>query len=496
MKLFLFLACCLALALPARAATDPFAEFRIPAHSWRSGSAGFAFSADRSDRNGAGQFDRNGSQRSVLNGGLLEGWDSDALQYTFGVSTYDQLQKSDSRTDVDVPPYLLRDDRDARSAGEGWDLSGSLRAYPWKPPVGLGVSGTVRGAYIQSRSSAGYRRSQDYTEPLRQESDHTWIRHDYQTAAVASVSAGLGRVRDASVVYDVHLLEERLTETGALTRPLSAGAREKLAALYYVAPYYSEAHERPDRFVWREIERVLREDGALGEGGLDPYSVLRAREPDASGGRTGRTGRATRQRGWFVGIVSQFTTQHDISREEETVEDRAYASGSLVSEAHGAWSRRLSSSYDGVALGGGAEYHLPAGWRWQLDATTRVTRPARPGESGLDVSSGVSVSWFVADRWSASAALDQFRRYFQPRAAGGALTTDTWQTQAQAGVAFYLEDRTSLSLAVSERQTRPQIDRYSGRAFYRDSYVSLGISYRFIGRLDAPGLIEPVRAIR
>jgi hypothetical protein len=489
-KPFPFLALCLALALPARAGTDPFAEFRIPDHSWRSGSAGSYFSASRSDQNTDERFERTDSQRSSLSGSLRAGWDSDALQYALGVSAQGLLEKSDRRTDIDAPPYQERDARESRTANESWLLEGSLRAYPWRPPVGLGVSGTVEGDYLQNRSVFGFRRSQDYIEPLRQESDRTWTRHDYQTTAVASVSAGLGRVRDASVVYDVHLLEERLIETGALARPLSAAARAKLAALYYVAPFYAAAHERPDRFTWREIERVLREDGALGENGLDPYSVLRARE------RVAPARQAARQRGWFIGPVGQFATQHGISREEETVADRQYVSDTLWSEAHGAWNRRGVSGRDGLALGGMAEVHLPLGWRWQWDAVTRVTRPARSGESGLDVSNRASVSWFMADRWSASAALDQTRSYFRPRAAGGALETDEWQTQAQASVAFYLEDRTSLALTVQQQQVRSAYNSYDdGRAFTRSGNVSLSISYRFLGRLDAPDLIEPVRPL-
>jgi hypothetical protein len=486
MKPFPFLALCLALVLPAHADTDPFAEFRIPGHAWRSGSAGSYFSASRSDQNTDGQFERDDSQRSSLSGSLKAGWDSDALQYALGASAQGLLERNDRRTDIDEPHYQERDAREARTASESWLLEGSLRAYPWRPPVGLGVSGTVQGNYLQNRSVFGYRRSQDYFEPLRQESDHTWTRHDYQTTATASVSAGLGRVRDASVVYDVHLLEERLIETGALARPLSAAARAKLAALYYVAPFFAAAHERPDRFTWREIERVLREDGALGKNGLDAYSVLRARE------RVAPARRATRQRGWFIGPVGQFTTRHSISREEETVADRQYVSDTLWSEAHGTWNRRGVSAYDGLALGGMAECHLPIGWRWQLDATARVTRPARSGESGLDVSNRASVSWFMADRWLASAALDQSRSYFRPRDAGGAPDTDEWQTQAQAGVAFYLEDRTSIALTVQQQQVQSAHDPYYGRVFSRDSYVNLSISYRFLGRLDAPGLIERV----
>jgi hypothetical protein len=207
-------------------------------------------------------------------------------------------------------------------------------------------------------------------------------------------------------------------------------------------------------------------------------------------------GRPMRRRGWIVGIVSQLTTQNLIMHWDEAVDDRAYVSGSLVSESHGVRNRRMAAFYDGAALGGEAEVHLPVGWRWQLDATTQATCPARPGERGLDVSNRASVAWLVADRWSASADFAQFRRYFQPPGTRATLTTDAWQARVGAGVVYYLEDRTNLSLAVSQVQARSQQAYPSGRFFSRESYFSLGVSYRFIGRLDASDLIEPVRQLR
>jgi len=486
MKPFPFLALCLFLALPARAAADPFAEFRIPDHIWRSGSANLGLSGDRHHQDAGGAFVRSSSLRSAADGSLRAGWDSDPLQYGFALAASGRLETDHSRSGSESR-YLQRGELVGQQSVEGWRLVGDLRAYPWEVPVGLGISTAAQGNYSQSRSRTDSRLSLD---AFRAESRSSRISHVYQTVASADLSVGLGRVRDVSVVYDVHLLEERLAGTGALTRSLSAEARARLAALYYVSPFFAAAHERPDRFVWREIERVLREDGALAEGGLDAYSVLRAREPAAPGGRS------SRQRGWFVGPVGRVQTQHAVVRDEQEYDDRIFFLDTLMRDYPGVAGHRAVASYDQFLLGGQAEYHLPLGWRWQADADCRVTRPVRQGEKGLDASSAASLSWFVADRWSATVFASQYRSYFSPRGRDGVLTNDAWDTAVGTGVAYYLEDHTSLSLSVSESQTRVDNGSYPPRAFTRDGSVDLRISYRFLGRLDAPGLMEPVRPLR
>ena len=493
MKPCLLLACCLALALPvssAPAAEDPFAGFRIPDHSWQAGSAGLLFSGGRHHQSAGGAFVRSSSLDSDLRGGFRAGWDSDALQYGFGLSTDGRLATSHSLSGNEQSPFSEHREDVGRDAREDWTINGSLRAYPWKAPIGLGVSASASGSYAQSwfRNDRDLRQSDPLA--IRAEYHETGDEHDYQTGATAGLSAGYGRVRDASVVYDVHLLEERLTGTGAITRPLSAAARAKLAALYYVSPYYSAAHERPDRFVWREIERVLREDGALGERGLDPYSVLRARES------TGPSRRPTRLRGWFVGLVGQLGTGNTISRQRTGSAYRVYLSDTLAFEQVSDVRRRLSYSSDDVGLGGQGEYHLPIGWRWQLDATSRVTRPARTGEYGLTVTNDASLSWFVADRWAVSASLAQDRGYFRPRGPWGPSAWDSWAAGAGATIAYFVEDHTMLSLSLDETQRMDQYASGNPRAFDRDGRVSFGISYRFLGSLEAPGLVEPVLPLR
>ena len=486
MKPLLFLALCLSFALPALASTDPFAEFRIPAHSWRSGSAAAGLSAGRSHQDANGISNRLSSLSSSIGGRLAGGWDSDALQYDYGVGLEGRLQSTHSSSGSEALSFRAERDGLERNAMESWQLHGSLRSYPLPAPVGLGISAFATGDYGQDWTRFDNLSSQDFSTMNQSESRQNAANHAYRNVVRAQLFAGFGRVRDASVVYDVHVLEARLLETGALTRPLSAPARAKLAALYYVAPFYEQAHERPGRYVWRDLERILREDGALSGDGLDAYSVLRAGEP------TGPGRRPTRQRGYFVGLVGGANTAHVIMRDERQSAYRAYSDGVLVYSDVEGDSRRSTYSYDQVLLGGEAEYHLPVGWCWQFDAWSRLSCPIREGERGLDLSSGATASWYVSDRWAASAGLSQLRIYFAPDGSGGQLVEDRWVTYVSAGIAYFLEDRTSLSLSIVEQQ-QASSSSYDQRVFRRDGQVLLGLNYRFLGQLDAPGLITPVR---
>ena len=117
----------------------------------------------------------------------------------------------------------------------------------------------------------------------------------------------------------------------------------------------------------------------------------------------------------------------------------------------------------------------------------------RAGDSGLNLLSAVAANWYVSDRWAANLSLQHARSYFDRRLAGG-----YWSTSASAGIAYFIEDRTSLSLSVSEAQQQTSGPAYlssGSRAYRRDGRFALGITYGFSGGLDAPGLIEPVRPL-
>jgi hypothetical protein len=327
--------------------------------------------------------------------------------------------------------------------------------------------------------------------------DGTWShdgidQHLESLHANVSVGAGWGRVRDASVVYDAHVMEERLRDAGALTRPLSSAARQRLAALLAVSPAYSAAHERPDRFVWRDIEGILRDDDALADGGLDAYAVMKAREDYRFRG-------FPRALGWFVGPVLSASHQRDDHRLDHESSYLSYSGGSLDYSDRSSVTERYDDEYDRIWAGGQVEYHRPLGWVGQVDASAHASTPVRPGDSGLQAGFSGSASWFVAERWSVTPEVGGSRSYFAPRGGQDRLQDDSWSRSCGVTLDFHIEDRLSLGLALRDQQMRYRLlDPWlatSQRAFRHDSEIELVLNYAFLGRVEAPGLIDPVTPV-
>jgi hypothetical protein len=487
-KSFAVLAALCLFVLPAVAQADPFSDFRIPDHYWRSGSLNVNFLGDWANANNEAVEARQSVIASILNPSLFIARDSDPLLLSLSLSLAGQASVQNNEQTQIVPTFEGHSQTRGQQTDENWFLSGSLRAYPWAVPVGFGLSGTATGAYRQAWTRTDARNELSDVVLQTAEFSSRQDFHGYANQVVLEGSAGLGRVRDASVVYDVYVLEQRLRETDAITRPLSKEAREKLAALYYVAPFYVYAHDRPDRFVWRDIERVLQEDGALSERGFDPYSVVRARERYFYG--------IPRSRGWFAGPVAQGRHEHLVLRLDERQSVRFYEDDSLSLDRASWLARREVQSFDEVDLGVRAEYHLPLTWRWQFDFASAVTAPARPGERGLHASSAASATWLVADRWLAMATLSHSRDYFEPRGASS-LAEDSWSTKYRLQLGWYLEDHFQVSASLTEGQGRNNVTTFPYlQAYSRERRLVVGFSYRFLGALDAPGLTEPQRPIQ
>jgi hypothetical protein len=297
--------------------------------------------------------------------------------------------------------------------------------------------------------------------------------------------AGFGRVRDATVVFDVHLLEERLQATGALARPLSSAARERLAALLFVRPDYSWAHERPERFFWRDVEQLLSADSCLTSGRLDAFSLMRVNE----GYRPTLGADFIRLRGFFAGPVASAAHSHVIRHNDRYQEDRYFEPGMPPSVTSSSRTNDLESELDRFQLGGRLEYHRPLGWRWQVDLATEALLPMRADEHGFSVASGGDVTWLIADRWKWSVDLSHSRAVFEPRHSDR-LQYDDWSVTWSSVLGFYIEDRTDLYVELRQNQARQVWQSMDSTRYGRDTSFSLGLRYRFMGGYDGPRLIQ------
>ncbi len=475
------------LTLPALAhAADPFAEFRIPAHWARSANGSFGLSGSQS-RQGvpldAIRTYQLGGDGSL---GFHQLRDSEALRWEADVSFVASLSAQHvNEHSVPLLGYTRDRARAQRLYDEDWHVASGVQLYPWTAPVGFGLAGWAVGKYTQQEAQDDLLDVIPTTPVINsQTSDHAAI-HGYDTAGYLTASIGYGRVRDATVVYAVHVLEERLRESGALTRPLSAAARERLAALEYVAPDLADVHDRPDRFTWREVEHILREDGALSERGLDAYSVVRGRESVF--------GFVQRPTGFFVGPAVTATTEHTVTRQEIQSTRMVDQGGTTLLYSNDATSLRRVGSSDAFWVGGTAEIHRPVGWAWQLDAAADVNTPARSGERGLIALASADAQWMIADRWAITGTASYVRNYFSPRGSDGVLSYDVWQAAYGVRLGYFLEDHVQLTASVGEVQQRTHDSTFTVESYQRSGQFKLGLTYRFFGRFEAPGILEGVR---
>ncbi|MEQ1833187.1 MAG: hypothetical protein ABL977_09030 [Candidatus Eisenbacteria bacterium] len=338
-------------------------------------------------------------------------------------------------------------------------------------PLGFSASGTLQSRYGQFWQGRGDRSLTPPTE-FRNASDS----HTNRTQYLSSASFGpvLGRVRDATPVLDAQILEERLTKAGSLARPLSGDGRQRLAQLMALRGRVRSAHERPERWFWREVERVLQEDGAIGPQGLDAFTVLRLLEevnPSLAPRFVGRSLRVFATLNASREHVSSAGSNSSTTLDGGTVVN--YSTSSNGSDGH--------ARFDLAGVGYLAEYHRPLGGRGQIDASEQMVWFDRP--SVLQLGHQLRAFWSVTDRWSLSS---QWVAEAQSRDRGGSRKFGDWAFSHRASVQYRLEDAWSLSLSWEDFQA------HSMTRFNREDRFSLGASYQFLGRLTAPGIIEPM----
>jgi hypothetical protein len=366
----------------------------------------------------------------------------------------------------------------SKSLSEAFGAGWSGWFYPWSAPLGLTGSAGGNTAYNQNWGSSFRKEYGDSTRHEYRYETETWR---YSYSVDAGVGVGYGRIRDVTTVFDIHVLEKRLQDEGVLSAPLSESTRKRLAELYFRRKTdFGFVHQRPDRFFWREVETILREDSALKSDALDGYSGYRIAEPiDGT--------RFSRQRGFFIGPVVSASHFNNIYNSTYKYHNVTYPDSGDVSDT--LWSRYQHQVHqsDRVELGGSAEYHLPVGDRWQVDATANLSKPLNNLEESFIESTSLMAQYIIADRWQAIVRFQQNREIIESKSSDYRTRTDQWGVSLDGTLRYFVEDHLSLDLSVDHLQSKNRHYRRNNdyedyyRNFNRQTYVSLGLTYLFAG---------------
>jgi hypothetical protein len=264
---------------PLVARADDYSDFRIPAHHvlrWDG-------SLQPSGRRVADDIETGAGTTAIKDravqglGSSTFSWLSDSdLRTTQVVGTlFGGLDESWFSNDFTTSTLTQGESDGDRSAREGWQVFLSHRSYPWAVPLGFSVSLFAQGRYGQDWMHSD-QTVNDFifsNSNLVHDDTEQWT---YFTAVDDAASVGWGRVRDATGVYDAEVLERRLLEAGALARPLSAGARHRLAEFFYLRDDYESLPQRPAKSMWERIED-LPATRAVADSGLDARDPARRR---------------------------------------------------------------------------------------------------------------------------------------------------------------------------------------------------------------------------
>lgn len=472
----LALASALCLVPVVARADDPYADFRVPDHhtfqwivtgSLRSAGAYTGSTVEHS---------RNGDFASTLANELRWHAERETRQFDAGVRQSLDWDRSRRRDDNPFQP-LSRLVEKRRTDDQNLSLFASRSDYPGGGPLFVSYGATGRASFSQDVSAQNSHELFPFAEVFRGDNEAARL---YREDGTASVAAGVGRIRNVTGVYSAQLLESRLLATGRLTRPLSNDARRKIAEAYYIAPGFSAAHERPDKYFWRAVERILREDGALEGGSLDGYSLQRLLEPASN------RFFVPRRAGFSVSTVVSLTETRGHIDLDDRQTSLQLSGGIPVAASAFESSDRTRTNTDAVMSGLDLEYARPAGprWQWDFGSSARYGGGRRRATS---LESFGSATWLVADRWYATAG---FEHVIQNARVDGVRYLPTWRYFSSAALGYWVEDAWSLQLALQQSQenlrTRFQPAGFS--RYDRVASLNLGLTYRPAGRLDAPGL--------
>ena len=470
------------LLAPAFAFADDFADFRIPDHHIRLWDVRLSGSADRN------KFADSASQRWSYDASGSTGssalWLRDSEDHRASLSL--DLRLDGTRQSQKAEDGLGESRTSGRFVREFSRLFVSDRRYLGSSRVA--IEGSVLGSAATDQAWSRIEADGPPSNILISHQRDSDNRNDYFYVVNGDLAVGVGRVRDATAVYDALALEERLRERGVLKQPLAPLVRQRIASLLYVRNDLATVLDRPGKTLWAELVQVLSDSGSL-ERDVDPVTVIRALEPYArSTALMGYPPQSPllRQRGGFFGLAVEASHNHSIGRQSRTISSWISQGDSVVLSSSTSLSTRFSTDQDLILFGPRGEYHRPLGPRHQLDASGALLFWSKDAAHRFRLVSAVSWGWILGDRWIATVSANEARDIVSPEVAL-ARRTD-WILVYEGKISWYVEDRLRLDAGLQGSQ-----EHWGDGMYEQLNQIFFGLSYKLAGRLDAPGLMQPIR---
>jgi hypothetical protein len=109
------------------------------------------------------------------------------------------------------------------------------------------------------------------------DNQHSQYQVDKSQQYNVSFGIGWGKIRDVTPVVSAIRLQERLKQLNLLNNDLSQKTIEDLSEQFSKTIYYSQVHDRSDKFFWQDIEKTLSNDD-ISLSGINQYASSYIRE--------------------------------------------------------------------------------------------------------------------------------------------------------------------------------------------------------------------------
>ncbi len=256
-------------SFPLAAQNISMEDFRIPESRYRR-----LLGNIQGDLNSLRSGESYGNQNSSNNGSLalgfnhLLGYSSENESYNINTSISGSL--SQSASNYNYPYYTSQASQKSKNGYEQSSLnfSGQYASYVVPDRTYLYVSGALHGVYELSKREAD-------TSGVLQESQFYKNR---VANGIVGIGAGYGKTREASSVFAVVRILERLQEDGYLTRELSKEEILEIVNTYARRYEYVVNYDRPNKYFLDDLFKKLEAMGVLKEARASAYEVSRVEE--------------------------------------------------------------------------------------------------------------------------------------------------------------------------------------------------------------------------